>query len=187
MEVSFVFCLRGERGLGRKILQSLHGQSVKFSLAEVQYKAWAPHGVKIGIKKGRAVNESCFSSLAQISSLRSRDLKMFCEFEFTLSVNILEQYQMYLFGRQQVLVLLVPCSILSVSFCGPCESLQSGQTKIVSCEVFGIYLYLGYFRLDQEQALEGNLLVIPALGLWFCKMVSSLSTQMGFLLGEIKL
>lgn len=175
---SLVFCFREERGLGRRILQSLQGQSVKFSLAKGEYKSWTQQGVKIGMKKGRAVHEGYFSTLAWISTLRSKDLKMFCELAFPFNVNILEQYQMHVFGRQQALVLSVLGSILPVSFSCPCVPVRRNQSTIVSFEVFGICL-LQHFRLDQEQTLEINLLVIPMWGFGFQGGLECQSTQMG--------
>lgn len=46
----------------------------------------------------------------------NQKVKVFCEFELILSVSVLEQCQITLFFRQQLLVLSVPRSILSVSF-----------------------------------------------------------------------
>lgn len=60
-------------------------------------------------------------------------------------------------------------------------------SKIGSCEVFGISLYQ-HFRLDQEQALEVNLLVIPTCGALVFKVVYSVRVHKGdYLLCKIKL
>lgn len=42
------------------------------------------------MKKDRAVHESYFSALAWVLTLRSKDLKMFCEVAFSFNVNTLE-------------------------------------------------------------------------------------------------